>query len=282
MAESDDRDYETEITLVVQSDYPRTICCQIGTMWTLLDYPLMPCQKQTLCDTYFDTYCGSLRRSNVSLRIRRTGGRTLLTLKGPREEESSMRVRRLEYEKQWSLHALHSAISKLRTLLSDSIVLNLPHSFGAEICGPEVILSHLGFQVIQRRTTTRKMRSVVVPGQVREQVLAEVSIDRVAFDFGDKSVFHHEVEIEQQLEGNSSLLDEISRGLMCEYAPDLQPWPHSKLRTGLAVRGLMSLDKLDGAIDEKCNLQAQGYAIIRHYLDQDNSSSCGELEVLVE
>ena len=130
---------------------------------------------------------------------------------------------------------------------------------------PLPVLSELGFEVIQRREDSREVRNVVSKGDTGN-VLAELVIDSLTFNFKGQQAHHKEVEIEAKSEDGVSALRGLTEDLGNIFPLDLIVWDHSKLATGLAVKDMADSGDLKAVLDEHDNLKPEAYSKIDSYL----------------
>lgn len=256
---------EIELTLVPRSKQPQQIQNKVSAIHTILNYRLAHHSNQIIHDTYFDTLSEALNTFNLSLRLRLYCGRLFITLKGPREAVSPLAVKRLELEMPWSLAAVRSVIYNLNRIANTALVECPKEDLRFQFDNPQDALLNAGLRVIQRRTTIRQILTISLHNQSGEGPLAELMIDRVRFDIRNRSIMHHEIEIEQKVIG-TSVLDDVGGELVSMFGDALQPWRYSKLRTGIAVGRLIDIAELDQVIDEQNNLTSDAYKRIDRLL----------------
>jgi inorganic triphosphatase YgiF len=171
-------------------------------------------------DRYYDTADSRLARTGVALRLRAVAGKSTLGLKG-RAVEVPGGLSRLEIEGEWAPATL-AAIG--------------PHLPAGEFefdPDPGVALSRAGFQVIQDREARRRSWPAAWSGRR----CAEIALDEVDFETAAGAVRLVEVEVELLPGAGEELLLELV-GALRAAAPELLPWRHSKLATGLAAAAL--------------------------------------------
>lgn len=196
-------------------------------------YLLAPLSDQAIADSYFDTERGDLARRRIALRVRVTGDERLLTLKGPGTRGEGLGEDRLEIEAPWSATALHRA----RDELARRAGIRLPPPAMPLRQDATEVLAACGLSPIQRRTTTRRRRSVSI-GRGRAAI-AELALDDVEYPATGGVVRLREVEIEARGAAGAAEVHDVARLLLERSRGALLAWPYSKLATGRAIDSLM-------------------------------------------
>jgi hypothetical protein len=169
------------------------------------------------------------------LRIRTIGPSSLLALKGDERLAEWGAISRIEIEADWSEEILDRVTGKLR---ESNIPLPDP-SEPFDPLSPVKTLEEFGLEILQDRRMFRRIRAVYA-GSDREEGPpdAELALDSVIFDMGDREVEHHEVEIEILTKEGGKAAPRMVEALMGLFPRSLRVWPHNKLAVGLALERL--------------------------------------------
>jgi len=257
---------EVETTLVIRSEEPEQVAREIAGLSSIENYRLLPQDSKEIHDRYFDTVDRTLESRKLALRVRQIGGTSWITLKGPSQASGWDGVERLEIEETWSENAVRRVVRELR---NRSVELpSLPGDFIR--VDPLDVMTSLGLAMIQDRETHRDIRNIVFAGREKGTVLAELAIDSVAYNFGDRKIRHHEVEIEAKVEDGSAVLEKATKGLIEMYGVALRPWKYSKLATGKAIEKLLGEGALEELLDINNNLKPVAYDKIDGLLRRGN------------
>lgn len=255
---------EVELSLVVTADEPEGVFRRLARLRELGAYTLRPRGSERIVDRYFDTSDGALRERGLALRLRAVNGTTLVGLKGPRRSRSTQTEDRFEQERPFSPEAVREIGKRI------GLELRALEPTAMDTDGPDEILAALlGVHLIQRRETVRLLRDVADSGEPTDPVLAELVLDRVRFEVGDREIRHYEIEVEAKRTGRGTrAAKEIAAGLLERYRGDLAEWPYGKLPTGRAIEDLLVRGELrdlgpDGA------LMPGAYDQIRRCLEED-------------
>jgi len=253
---------ETEATLIVTSEDPERVLSLIREIATIGEYKVIGSDEFNINDYYFDTPAGNLAELRWAFRIRRVGGQTWITLKGPSRKIQWGGVERSEIEMSWSFEAFEKVMS---ILSGHGLAVSLPH----EQMIPDDPLSAVhatGLITIQMRETARITRNVVAAGS--HLTLAELLLDTVAYHFGHQVIRHHETEIEAKTTESASLVRTIAEYLLNLCPRELRVWFHSKLATGLAIETLLRSGRLKNLFRGP-HLIPAAYDVIEKYLSEN-------------
>lgn len=221
---------EEEQALVIRGDDPAgtadTIAAleQLGKKWYIVEEP-----DQLITDTYINTANRDLKGS--SMRIREINDeKTLVTIKGKNINAGTGKPAcRSELEVEW------------------------PY----EEVSPWDIMDLFGMEVIQSRSTTRRVRNVY--SKATKNLVAELAIDEVCYNFSeDNKVRIFEVEIENRRQDKFSDVEFICDALRKKYPELLKKWNNSKLSTGSLLRIALGIEvDEDGVVTDSSfdNLQ---------------------------
>jgi len=221
---------EREAKLVIRDARPEVVADAIAALDRLAGCRLVPAADVALRDVYLDTPARALSARGDALRLRAAGGETLLALKGSSREVDPGVLEREEIEAPWSA----ASLARLRTLLAArGIALPEVPARGT----PVAALRAMGLEVLQERTTKRRLRNAVDGGGAR---LAELAVDAVTYHLEAGAVRHDEVEIEAKASGGAAYLSRAAEALRARFGASLIPWVHGKLETGLAIARLLA------------------------------------------
>ena len=168
---------------------------------------------------------------------------------------------RFELELGWSGEAVRTVVEELLRRGIEAKELRKDQDFEQ----PLRVFAKLGLDVIQRRQDGRQVRNVVRNDDAGN-VLAELAIDSLAFNFKGQQAHHKEVEIEAKSEDGASILGSLTANLQNLFPSDLVPWDHGKLATGLAVERLADSGELKVLLDENNQIRPEAYSRIDSYL----------------
>lgn len=179
----------------------------------LAPYHLVPRGMQRQHDEVFDTPARSLTGARQSLRIRRTGQKALLTLKGPnRASDDGLHVR-------------------------EEIEAPLPEGADCDIreWPPQItkrvapMINGQPLAPLVRVDVTRWLWDVMHAGQR----VAELALDRGEISANGRRLALHELEVELKGAGEHADLDAVDARLQASLP--LEPEPRSKLQRGLGL-----------------------------------------------
>ena len=252
---------EIETTLAVCSSEPCEVIKRLAELDSISEYALIPQKSHLIKDTYVDRRDHALESNKLGLRIRDVDGERLIALKGPSRQNEAGVSERLELEFKWSEDGLRRIVEDLSRW---GIETQEPRK-GLDFERPLPVLSELGFEVIQRREDSREVRNVIRKGDP-SNVLAELVIDSLTFNFKGQQAHHKEVEIEAKSEDGVSALRGLTEDLENIFPLDLIVWDHSKLATGLAIQDMAESGILKAVLDDHDNLKPEAYSRIDSYL----------------
>lgn len=244
---------EAEAALVIVADAAESVADRISRLTVLAGYHLVPRGTRHIHDVYFDAPDGALQAQRVALRIRELDGAAWVTLKGPSQPIDWGGKERLEIELPWSQDAAKRILAELAGRR-----FTLPardQRFDAS--RPVQTMLALGLHAIQDRQVRRRARDVVV--QRRPLVLAELAIDSVTYQFGDRQIHHCEVEVETKSRDGSRAGRAVVEGLLSAHGSALRSWPYGKLATGKAIERLLREGILEGLLDDGDSLKPAAY-----------------------
>lgn len=240
---------EQEIALVICSPHAQHIADAIARAKRVGPYRLVPVRPQFIRDVYFDTRAGALQAHDISLRIRRVNGKTLITFKESLAREKRGVQARVEIERRWSRAA---CLQIGRELQARGIAIE---KWVYHPSQPRRTLQRAGLLIIQQRVTWRRVRRVFEA----EHECAELAIDKTTFCLGTQAIHLHEVEIEATRA--PTCLDALAQQLETLFAPALKPW-YSKLATGQMIEVLLKQGVLPSLLDAQNNLTPAALARI--------------------
>lgn len=277
---------EKEISLIVYYDNPHLITKHISEL------PLLETKEGifhtrykttiTIIDTYYDDINNSLSKKKCALRIReeeqdisvnndkgqkKDSKKCIVTLKKDTEKHNSEINNRLEYEIDWKdIDSSMTLLNIIKEVGEVNIDSNSPiHDVvnNAKL-SPFEILKKTGLRVIQKRKTTRVIKTVS-----KDKDELEMDIDKVLFSYAkdntnnktnDKTdqVISYNIEIEAKSKDSARLLPVIGNALIEKYSPHLLRWDINKLVTGKIIQNASGLD-----IDSENRLMPKSYDKIR-------------------
>jgi hypothetical protein len=271
---------ELEGTLAICGPGAARIAGEVAGLTALGGYRLRARPEATLGDSYWDLPGGALRALGCALRIRRTGGTTLLALKGPtRPAPGGSGVVRRELEGPWSAALLGKVLAALR---EDGLA--LPDPGGAELMlAPDAVLARLGLLAVQERTTRRTPRDVLAGEARSTEVIAELAVDDTEFVLGGDApvgqqgvrLRHCEIEVEAKALGGEAALRVLLEALLRRYGTSLRPWDHGKLATGIALGALYRSGRLPERAAGEGTLDGAGYDLLAGAMGTSPGSAHG-------
>jgi CYTH domain-containing protein len=271
---------EIEATVVVLSDAPLGVVGRLEALEQLAGCTLRPLPVEQLRDVYYDLRGQPLRARGLALRLRHADGIWLLALKG-RSRRTAFATDRLEIEGPPA--AIAGAIGRelggaeplggtagLEGTARLGGIAPLGGDLEALARDPIVALAAAGWTAIQARDTWRRRRDLVTAGGARRACMA---IDTVTYTPAGRALRHHEVEIEIATPADLEWLERAGHELLQRFAPQIGPWPHSKLATGLAIEALTS--GAGGALlaDAAGDITPAGHARIHAFLQAQRTET---------
>jgi len=253
---------ELEATLIIRSPRPKEFIAEISGLETIASFRLIAEAPVAIHDRYFDTSAGDLKRLGFGLRVREIDHTTVITLKGKARHTGWGAVERLEIEMPWSAEALNKIAGELSHRQIQLFKNNLSRASDDAI---QTLLDS-GLQIIQDRKNQRLIRNVVNERQSPE-VIAELAIDSVSFQFGGQQFLLHELEIEAKTAAGNRAVEQIMAELMRRYPSELRPWQHSKLITGRAIETLFHEGYLAEFVGPDQNFLPGAFDRLDHYIN---------------
>lgn len=248
------REREVEVALVVCAADPGSVADDVAALSDIAGYAMAPQPDQVIHDLYFDFDDGRLGDRGLAFRVRNIDGHDVLTVKGPGRRTNTGAKDRLEVEGDWSLRVLGHALHLLAGFGIDIPVDVAP----AGPPEPRPALERLGFIVVQERHTLRRPRQVSRVGGSGD-VLAELAIDAVEYQFPRRNVRLFEVEVETARMAGSLVLAELASALLSRWPDQLRRWSHSKLATGFALAALAAPGSLGTITDRDGVLKPEAW-----------------------
>lgn len=221
----------------------RLLFARLQELGTLGDYALEPRGVTKVVDTYLDTHGRALTRQGWACRLRRLGGRWLVTLKGPRvgegvihtrpESEITLSTGMQDYA-QWPQSELREQV--------------------AQLCGNSPV---------SELVTIRQRRHLFAVTQ-GERAVASLSLDEVRCRGKGHDHESYMLECELEAQGTPEDLLAIDATLAQDY--DLLPEPRSKLRRALDIIERDELPETD--LRERLRAVTPSELIARYGYDQ--------------
>ena len=224
---------EIEGKLIVLADDAAAVFAQVADLPHLGGLHLVAGRIFELTDTYFDTKDAALRARGVALRLRETGGRTLLTLKVAGRVDASGIATREEWEVPYSARSLEELA---RRLVGLGIEAGTPKG-----TRPEDALRAAGLLDLGSRATRRTTRDAVGDN---ESVIAEIALDAVSYSLPRRRVTHFEIEVE----GKAGGIEEVAGlfgALRTTLGEAVRTFPYTKVAIDQALRELERNGELD-------------------------------------
>ena len=251
---------EIEAALVLVASRPQSLLERLESLEQLAGCTLRPSPAMTLHDVYYDRPSRPLRARGYSLRLRRADCLWLLALKG-RSRRSDLATDRLEIEGPPADSTVANAIER-----ELGPTFQLSRDREALWRDPTAALAAAGWVPIQSRETLRRPRDLVAPG---DDIPGQMAIDTVSYAVAGRTLRHHEVEIEITGAGDLEFLQRAARELLQRFAPEIEPWPHSKLATGVAIEALAATEGTTSLTDVAGEITPYGHSRIHAYLKED-------------
>ena len=210
--------------------------------------------RQIIMDTYYDTADRELRKMKFGLRIRVVGALTLVTFKGPAVRGPSGTMEREELEGAPDEDFFSFLVSMIISL---GVHLNKNFKWDPD---PHELLTNLGLVPIQRRTTTRVIRSLCHKNSLEPGV--ELALDTVLYKIGNFDVTHMEIEVELMKGGSGHHYQKLVLSLGEAFLPIARVWMVDKLALGFWLEEYNNLGLLQGFVDSKGRLGEKAYELI--------------------
>jgi hypothetical protein len=252
--------FESEVALVITNE-AEDLAKDIAGLTSILEYDLKPGPTRRIHDVYYDTGRGLLQRRRISLRIRRTDGNLLVSMKSNPQRLEREGVRRIEFEAPWSPQSLARIQETLRGQRSGKSRFSK--------LSPSDAFASMGLRIIQERTTRRMVREILRHDAPRAKPMAELDIDKVTF-LGDPKVHVFEVEIEAKADRSERRIQQIAETLESNYPDFLRLWPYGKLATGLAIHRLLKSRVLQTYLDHG-GFRAEAFPLIEKNILSTNT-----------
>lgn len=232
---------EAEITLVVCSENTASVFREIAALTRIGEFLVEKGGGGRIRDSYFDTAGGALRNKGWGLRIRETGSRRWVGLKGPAERTAWGGLRRIEIESPWSMEGLNRILQQLAKLEINICSAGEP----VRLSDPRAAMIGLELKMIQDRVTVRDVRNIFSSIEEAGPMSAEMALDSVTYQFHGRQLIHYEVEIEAVSLESPRVIPRVVDGLIAAYGMALRRWEHSKLATGWAIERLLKEEDID-------------------------------------
>jgi inorganic triphosphatase YgiF len=248
--------FESEIAFVIVKK-ARDIAYDIAGIKSIDGFDLEPKPRLRIRDTYYDNEQRLLEKKKIGLRVRRTNGAQLVSMKSGPHQLIRGGIRRTELEVPWSRRSVTKVAEELR--------IKLPRIVGRfSTQSPSKVLATMGLRVVQERLTRRQVRSIFRHSKPHGSPTAELDIDDVTF-LGDPPVRIFEIEIEAKAPKSVRSTQEIAESLRANYPEFLREWPHGKLVTGLAMRRLLETGTLESYL-KGGQLKAEAFSLIHQFI----------------
>lgn len=210
--------------------------------------------RQIIMDTYYDTPDRELRSMKFGLRIRVVGALALVTLKGPAVTGPSGTMEREELEGAPDEDFFSFLVSRIISL---GVHLNKNYKRDPD---PHELLTNVGLVPIQRRTTTRVIRSLCHKNSLEPAV--ELALDTVLYTIGNFDVTHREMEVEMMKGSSAHRYQKLVLSLVEAFLPVARVWMVDKLALGFWLEEYNNLGLLQGFIDGNGRLGEKAYELI--------------------
>lgn len=243
---------EVEAAMLLLSNNIKMIIEKIQNVIRNSSYESVKNGTEKIHDLYYDTPDKKLETQKIQLRIRILHEKvykvTLKVLKEVRENYSD----RIEIERLWSKEAFDDIFNNLVRMN-----IRFQNREGSYNEDPKTSFNNIGLIVIQDRKTNRQILNAVnkISGLIEFEF--DVDTTTILLDSNTEIRFS-ELEIESKKSGNEKELNMILNKVL--KLPELMPWPHSKLETGMAVTKLFNNKLLENKTDynEKNELTVNG------------------------
>jgi hypothetical protein len=259
---------EVEACLAVIGPDRSALFEQIQELKLILDVHIGEFTSVKLRDEYYDDEAGSLLEQQCGLRLREAtdaaGTRTLLTFKGPVENQETDCIERLELEQPWSSEFMGEVLGHMRSR-------DLPFPEAVAEAGPAESMAALGLRSIQVRENSRQFALLGLP----DQPIAELCLDRVTYQVGEHTIEHFELELEARGSTTAEELLTITADLEERFPGRLRSWPWPKTSTGASLGRMESREELSQHL-EGSELNTDGYTRLGVYLKLEAFITQGE------
>ena len=251
---SQDKLLEIEYKLLVTDD-AIAVFDRLSRLDQLAGCALGTAELRHIHDYYFDTHDKQLGKAGIALRLREQNGDYLLIIKANEQVSDNGLTQRYEWEQPWHADAYENMFVEL-TNIGVSIK---PVVFSE--ADDLALMKQTGFEIIQDRETRRIVRAVTCSRASNEM---ELALDRTRYQVGDShadTIDHFEIELEicrDDMAHAQAVID-----ILCNDYPDLVPWQHNKLITGLALQQLPKLHELT----QGHSLTKDGYRHLHEYIE---------------
>jgi triphosphatase len=252
--------FESEVALII-TNKAEDLVGDIAGLTSIHEYDLKPEPPYRIRDTYYDTKLGLLRKRKTTLRIRRTDGNTLVSMKSNPQRLDGQGVRRVEIEAQWS----QQSFARILEVLKNSRSPRESHFFRNSASNT---FASMGLVVIQKRMTRRVVRGILRHDREGSMPVAEMDVDSVTY-LGDPKIRVFQVEIEAKARGSVKRIQEIAETLLSTYSGFLKEWPYGKLATGMAIQRLLKSGALQSHLDHG-RLKAEAFRVIERDIVSTN------------
>ena len=243
---------EVEAAMLLLSNNIKMIIEKIQNVIRNSSYESVKNGTEKIHDLYYDTPDKKLETQKIQLRIRTLHEKvykvTLKVLKEVRENYSD----RIEIERLWSKEAFDDIFNNLVRMN-----IRFQNREGSYNEDPKTSFNNIGLIVIQDRKTNREILNAV--NKISGLIEFEFDVDTITILLDSNTeIRFSELEIESKKSGNEKELNMIVNKVL--KLPELMPWPHSKLETGMAVTKLFNNKLLENKTDynEKNELTVNG------------------------
>jgi inorganic triphosphatase YgiF len=252
---------EVEAAILFLSSNKKVIFQKIQNVIQKSSYEPVKNGTEKIHDLYYDTPDKKLEAQKIELRVRILHKKvykvTLKILKEIRGNYSD----RVEIERFWSQEAFNDIANNL--LRMNIRFQQREQSYDND---PKITFNNLGLIIIQNRKTIRQILNAV--NKISGQIEFEFDIDTTAILLNSNNkIRFSELEIESKIGRNEKNLDKIVSEVL--KFPKFMSWPHSKLKTGMAICNLFNNKSLEPKNDynENNELTANGIRKISDFLN---------------
>jgi inorganic triphosphatase YgiF len=244
---------EVEGTLLIRTDDPSQLRERLANLNRAGRFSLRRRSPQRIRDAYLDTPARDLGSRRIAVRLRDLDGSFLLAMKAD-SVVTEFATDRLEIEGEWS----EEILGRILDALERQGVSGVGVPAAENLSDPFAALRSLGLVIFQDRETVR------IPFDVTEDSggpVAELAVDEVLFHFGSTELRVHEVEVEARGFGDADTVREVTAALRAGF-PELRPWSHGKLATGLCLEALLQAGRLNGLIQPDGTLSLRAHDLL--------------------